>query len=119
MGCRRGRGRGQDECQNATGGDADQAFAAEEEDVATELQGETVCSHQEQADVLRWKSRGRFYCSFFPCFYLPFSLGSISDLFMQKWHQTVYFSKYQTAVYIKNSQNFFEIYRRSGSKRQT
>ncbi len=50
-----GRGRGQDECRAAINGGAHQAFTAKEEDVTAELQGETVCPHQEQADVLRRK----------------------------------------------------------------
>ncbi|KAM9425033.1 uncharacterized protein KZ484_006594 isoform 2-T3 [Pholidichthys leucotaenia] len=52
-----GHGQGQDECRAAIGGVADQAFTAEEEDVAAQLQGTTVHPHQEPTGILRWMGR--------------------------------------------------------------
>lgn len=58
-----GEEEGQDECRTTTGGDTHQAFAAEEEDITSELQEEAVCPDKEQADILRRESRGRRYSS--------------------------------------------------------
>lgn len=74
-----GRRRGQDECGPAVGGAANQAFAAEEEDVAAELQGEAVRPHQEPADILRWKSWGRVQFLFICCIFI-FSSFSTDEI---------------------------------------